>query len=258
MGIKEEKKRFLTSLDDEAELLFAHIYDLSMQAEKYGGALYGDFISETNADILNNRKHLLPTEPVLFGGFVGAERKMVGFVPDYLEADFPISVLKITSRKNANLTHRDFLGSLMGLGIKREKCGDIILNENICCVFLQSDIARFVDSSLLRVGSEGVSTSIVDVGEVTLPERKFTKISGTVASLRLDSVLTLFIGTGRSHTTAYINNGRVFVNGIVSTKPDMHLTDGAIITVRGVGRAILEIGGTSRKDRTFITLNKYA
>ncbi len=258
MGIKEEKKRFLYSLDDESRSLFARIYDLSVQADKYGGALYGDFISETNADVLLDRKHLLPAEPVLFGGFDGAERKMVGFVPDYLEADFPISIVKITSRKNSNLTHRDYLGSLMGLGIKREKCGDIILNDNICCVFLQSDIARFVDSSLLRVGSEGVNTSIVSVDEVTLPERKFTQISGTVASLRLDSVLTLFIGTGRSHTTAYINNGRVFVNGVVSSKPDMHLEDGDVITVRGVGRAILEVGGTSRKDRTFITLNKYA
>ena len=258
MGIKEEKKRFLYSLDEESQMLFAHIYDLGVQAEKYGGALYGDFISETNADVLNERRHLLPTEPVLFGGFDGAERKMVGFVPDYLEADFPISVVKITSRKNSGLSHRDYLGSLMGLGIKREKCGDIIINENICWVFLQEDIARFVDSSLLKVGGEGVSTTIVNVDEVLLPERKFTQIKGTVASMRLDSVLALFIRTGRSHTAAYITNGRVFVNGVVSTKPDMHLEDGDIITVRGVGRATLEIGATSRKDRIFVTLNKYA
>ncbi len=258
MAIKDEKKRFLSALDSERQLTFAHIYDLSSQAEKYDCPIYGDFLSENNAALLNVRKHILPMQPVLFGGYEEAERKMVAFVPSYMTADFPIIIIKISARKGITLNHRDYLGSLMGLGIKREKCGDIIINENHCFAFMDSDIARFVDSSLISVGREGVSTSIVSIDEVTLPERKFTQITGTVATLRLDSVLTLFIGTGRSHTIDWITAGRVFVDGLCASKPDMRLCDGVVITVRGVGRAILEVSGTSRKDRIFITLNKYS
>ncbi len=258
MGIKEDKLRFLGALDSEKTLIFAHIYDLSLQAEKYSSPVYGDFLSMEEQSILTERAHLLPTSPTLFGGFEDAERKMLAFIPSFEEEDFPICAVKIVARKGAKLSHRDYLGGVMALGIKREKCGDIIIQENTAHAFMGKDIARFVESSLLTVGREGVSTSIVSAECVPIPQKSFTTIKGTVKSLRLDSVITLFIGSGRAGATDYIKQGRVFVDGITVEKPDKHVSDGSVITVRGVGRANLTVEGTSRKDRIFITLNKYS
>ena len=136
MGIKEDKLRFLGALDSEKTLIFAHIYDLSLQAEKYSSPVYGDFLSMEELSLLNQRAHLLPSPPTLFGGFEDAERKMLAFIPFYEEADFPICAVKITARKSVHLSHRDYLGGVMALGIKREKCGDIIIQENTAYAFM--------------------------------------------------------------------------------------------------------------------------
>ena len=257
MGITD-KKRFLSSLDYEHSIKFAHIYDLAEKANRRGCSQYGDFLSESSLGELLRRRDFLPMHPVLFGGFPDAERKMVGFIPEYEDADFPISVLSLSSPRLKNLSHRDFLGSIMGLGIKREKCGDIIMNDNSCQILLHSDIADFVCSSLDKVGREGVKAVITELCDLNIPEKKFTAVSGTVASLRLDAIVSLFAGKGRSKSGELISGGLVFVNGIAASKFDMHLSDGDTVSVRGIGRATLGVGGHSKKDRIFITLNKFS
>ena len=257
MGITD-KKRFLSALDYEHSIKFAHIYDLAEKAYRQGRSLYGDFLSEGSIGELLRRRDFLPMHPVLFGGYEDAERKMVGFIPEYEEEDFPISVLSFSSPRIKNLSHRDFLGSIMALGIKREKCGDIIIGEDTCQLLLHSDIADFVCSSLEKVGREGVKTELIELCGLIVPEKKFTSISGTVASPRLDAVISLFAGKGRSKSAELIKGGLVFINGIAADKCDMHLSEGDTISVRGIGRATLSVGGHSKKDRIFITLNKFS
>ncbi len=257
MGITD-KQRFLSSLDYEHSIKFAHIYDLAEKAFRQGRALYGDFLSENSLGELLRRASYLPVSPVLFGGYEDAERKMVAFIPEYEEADFPISAISLSSPRIKNLSHRDFLGSIMGLGIKREKCGDIIIGEDSCQILLHRDIADFVCSSLDKVGREGVKTQITALCDLNVPQRKFTTTSGTVSSLRLDAIISLFAGKGRAKSGELIKSGLVFVNGIAALKSDMHLSDGDIISVRGVGRATLSVGGRSKKDRIFVTINKFS
>ena len=123
---------------------------------------------------------------------------------------------------------------------------------------MHRDIAGFVASELTKVGRVGVKCTQCDLSDIVLPEKSFTPISGTVASLRLDAVVSHFAGKGRSQASELIGAGFVFVNGIVCEKNDMHLNDGDTISVRGYGKATLEVGGKSKKDRIFITLHKYS
>ena len=257
MGITD-KQKFLSSLDSRHSVMFAHIYDIALKSDNYSCSVYGDFLSENSIGELLRRKSYLPSAPVLFGGFEDSERKMVAFIPEFEEPFFPISLLRITSPRLKNLSHRDFLGSILGLGIKREKLGDIIITESECYIFLHTDVASFVVNSLTRVGREGVRIEEVALSDLVLPEKSFEALTGTVASLRLDAIVSLFIGKGRGTASDAISAGLVFVNGICAQKNDMHLSDGDVISVRGRGKAILETGGRSKKDRIFITLNKYS
>ncbi len=257
MGIIDREK-FSSSLDSRHEMMMRHIFDMALLCEKRYESVYGDFLSENSIGLLLARKKHLPLEPMLFGGIQDAERQMVAFISEYDEADFPISAVKITSPHISSLSHRDFLGSILGLGLKREKCGDIIILEKECYVILHRDIAQFVASNLVKVGREGVRCTECDISDIVLPQKSFEPIKGTVASPRLDAVVSIFAGKGRSQAAELISAGFVFVNGIAALKNDMHLSEGDVISVRGYGKAVLEMGGKSKKDRTFITLNKYS
>lgn len=257
MGVNDRQK-FISSPDASRQIKFSHIFDMAKQSFAHSVPVYGDFLSESEQSDLIQKAHLLPCEYALFGGYEDADRKMIAFVPEYINCDYPLSVVSVTTPNLSRLTHRDFLGSVLGLGIKREKCGDIIISENSCSIILHSDIALFVRDNLLYVGREGVSTSITDLESLILAPKKEVEITGTVNSARLDSIIALFLKSGRNAATEYISQGRVFVDGICAMKNDMHLSGGEKISVRGKGKAVLKIGGQSKKGRIFITLNKYA
>ncbi|MBQ3022674.1 MAG: RNA-binding protein [Clostridia bacterium] len=252
------KDSFTYGLDSRHNIMFAHIFDMATACEKYYSATYGDFLSENSISELSKREQFLPLKPVLFGGYDDAERKMVAFVPEDIEPDFPICVVKISSPRIKSLSHRDFLGSILALGIKREKCGDIIIKEDEAYGFFSEDIASYVSNNLTKIGREGVKTQIVEPSQIELPEKSFREIKGTVSSLRLDSVIALFAGCGRTKASEIISGGLVFVGGIQAAKNDLHLKDGDTISLRGKGKATLSVGGTSKKDRIFITLNVWS
>ncbi len=249
------KDSFTYGLDSRHNIMFAHIFDLAVACEKHYSATYGDFLSENSLSELSKREQFLPLSPVLFGGHDDAERKMVAFIPEDMSPEFPISVVRFYSPRIKSLSHRDFLGSILALGIKREKCGDIIIKDDEAYAFLHDDIASYVASNITKIGREGVKTSLVEPSQIELSEKSFREIKGTVSSLRLDSIISLFAGKGRSKASDLISAGFVFVNGIETTKNDAHLKDGDTISVRGKGKATLSVGGTSKKDRIFITLN---
>ncbi len=238
--------------------MFAHIFDMATSCEKYYSAVYGDFLSENSIAELSRREQFLPLSPVLFGGFDDAERKMVAFIPDDIAPEFPICVVRFSSPRISSLSHRDFLGSILGLGIKREKCGDIIIKEDEAYAFLSEDIASYVANNITKIGREGVKASLVEPSLISLPEKSFREIKGTVSSLRLDAIISLFSGCGRGKASEIISGGLVFINGICATKNDMHLKDGDTISLRGKGKATLNVGGTSKKDRIFVTLNVWS
>ncbi|MGN1097433.1 MAG: RNA-binding protein [Clostridia bacterium] len=256
MGLSD-KNRFLSGLDGQDRTVFANLYDRAFRSEKFGGAVYGDFLSMDELSRFEQRKKYLPgEEPLLFGGYGGAERKVPGFNGE--EDGFPIMPLEITGKGLEGLTHRDYLGALMGLGIDRHKIGDIIVGEKGAVVFAHSDVGEYIITSLSEVGRCTVHVSEADPYSLDLEPKKFEDIKGTVASLRLDSLVAMLSKKGRSHACELIKAGRVYVNGINVLRTDMKITDGDVITLRGFGKAVVEIGGLSKKERIFVTLKRYA
>lgn len=257
MGGITDRQKFVHGLDSRHALMFAHIYDMALQFDKYSHAVYGDFLSENSIALILSRAVYLPVSPFFFGGYDGAERQMIAFIPEYEEPYYPLEAIRIETPNITKLSHRDFLGSILGLGIKREKCGDIIINESCAYVILDSDVASFVANGLTKIGREGVRTTLIPLNEITVKEREFKSIKGTVSSPRLDAVISLFAGKGRNKASEAIAGGLVFVNGICVQKSDFRLCDGDIISLRGKGKATFKMGGTSKKDRIFVTLEAW-
>ena len=195
---------------------------------------------------------------LIWGGFEESERAVIGFFPDFIEPDssmFPISLLKITGA--SGLSHRDFLGSLLGLGINRDMIGDILVSEDLCYVFVYDTIKDFVLLNLIKVASKHVSVCEED-SISALPPKKYEELRGTVSSVRLDCVVSLLARKSRSDTQNLISSERVFLNHSVCTSSSAKLKENDVISVRGFGKArLVAICEETRKGRIRIILNKY-
>jgi len=201
------------------------------------------------------------TRSIFYGGYPDAERVMLINLPDYafLETENPLTVIRATKAEGSrDLTHRDYLGSLLGLGIKRELLGDILVREDGADIICMSDIADFILMNYCKAGRTNLSLTQRDIKDLIVPERKTQIITDTVASLRLDSVAASAFSLSRGKASEAISRGIVFVNNVEVTKPDHQLSEGDKITLRGKGKAVLsEIGGKSRKDRQYIKIERY-
>lgn len=169
----------------------------------------------------------------------------------------PISVLMISwNTERKKLTHRDFLGSILGGGIKREKIGDIILDDGRAFVACSSGISQYLLYNLKKVGSTNVSVS--EAEEVKKKEEELKVTETTVASLRLDCVIGSGFGFSRSKAVEIIKSGRVRLNWEDADSPSKEVKEGDVISLRGKGRIVLdEVSGTTKKDRVKITIKKY-
>ena len=195
----------------------------------------------------------------LWGGYDGAQRSMLCCLPDWAEsADFPITAITLNFRKSDVLRHRDFLGSLMGLGIKREAVGDILVEEGRAVIFVTTEISEFVLSELKKVGRTGVTA--VKGFKHPLPESDvLIEASVTVASDRLDCVVAALARASRSAAAELISDGRVSVNSVLQEKPTKTVGEGDVITIRGNGKFIVtSTNGRTKKDRTVLQFKKYS
>jgi RNA-binding protein YlmH len=197
------------------------------------------------------------------GGYTGAERAVAVFYNDFsnIDAYDPKSFFKLVNinlNGRDNLSHRDYLGSLMGLGIKREKTGDIVISGEHCDIVVISEIADYIFYNLDKVGNTKVNVQIKDLDEINVPEPKVREISVTVASLRLDSVSAPGFGMSRSKVVDFIKAGKLNLNWEMTDNPDKLVKEGDNISIRGKGRLVIKkVGGKTKKDRTGIILKKY-
>lgn len=200
----------------------------------------------------------------VFGGYEDAERVIIGFCPEYLEIeenDFPINILEITynEKYSRQLTHRDFLGSLIGLGIDRSKLGDIILEGNKAICFVEKDIASYIEFNLQKVGSTKVKIAVSSIKDYHIPQQKFEEKTIIVASLRLDSVLGHSFNLARGKVSDLIKGEKAFLNWGLETSTSKMVKENDIITLRGFGRIkILNISGKTKKDRIVLNIIKYS
>lgn len=201
---------------------------------------------------------------IRFGGHAEAERKMVIYLPEYLDEssllqdDSPIVCIQATYYEKDTLSHRDFLGALIGAGVGRETIGDIYVGTGSCDFFVTAEIAPYILQNFSAAGRTGLHLQAISLAEVTVPEPEIKEIKDTVASVRLDSLISSGFRISRSLATQYINAGKAAIDGLPCDKSDKTVAEGAKITVRGLGKIKLHaINGQTKKGRISIVIHRY-
>ena len=211
-------------------------------------------------------RFLFGEEPGLhaFGGFVDAERKMLCYLPEYLDEsnlmdeDSPVVCLRATFYEGDTPTHRDFLGSLMGSGIAREAVGDICVSKGQCDFFVTEEIAPFLLQNFSNAGRTKFQLGKIPLTEASIPQPEVKLIKDTLASLRLDGVVSSGFRISRGLAVQAINAGKVAIDGLPCEKPDKSVAEGSKISLRGSGKIKLEkVNGQTKKGRISVEIHRY-
>ena len=242
----------------ETEILKARINDTADICERTSRPKFLGFLSKEESVLADRLMQHRNTDYGFFGGYEDAERTLLGCFPEWdEEKQFPIVSITFTYRKTDKLSHRDFLGSLMGLGLTRESVGDILVGEGRAVAFLTEDICEFVISQTEKIGRTGVT--VTKGHELPLPEKsEIREFDCTVASERLDCVVAAVCNLSRSLAAQKIAEGLVSVNSVVTEKTTKVLVSGDAVTVRGKGKFIIDsLDGKTRKNRIVLKYKKY-
>lgn len=259
--MSESKYSFLQGLDDDDVRLLDRLSDWTRAAEEKYVVKFSAFLDERQCLLCSRLMASLKYENyMLWGGFEGAQRQMICVYPQYGEpdkSDFPIVPVTFRYRMEDKLTHRDFLGSLMGMRITRDSVGDILVGEGSAAVFLRNSVAEDVLFSLKKVGRTGVKTERGYDGSIA-PEVKTVEICGTVASMRADCIFSLAAKLSREKAAQLIKNTGIEINHVLKNSPKATLDEGDVFSVRGYGKFVLgSVDGVTKKDRIHITLCKF-
>lgn len=175
------------------------------------------------------------------------------------EEDLPITCIKavpLAPRYADELSHRDFLGALMNLGIERSLLGDILVQDNIGYLFCLSHMEGMIIEQLTRVKHTNIKCSVCESN--LMIETRYQELDGFVTSCRLDAVIGLAYQLSRSQSIPYIQAQKVFVNSKLVSSNGHPLKDGDIISVRGLGKFVYEgVNGESRKGKKHIIIKKF-
>lgn len=201
----------------------------------------------------------------LYGGYEDAERRMLICVPADIPmseeeaADGLLSVLRVSKPAiSRDLSHRDYLGSLLGLGIDRSVTGDILVRDDGADIIILSDMAGFFLREYTQAGRTHLHSEIRPINELMIPASATEIIRDTVSSVRLDAVTASAFRLSRSKASEAIRGGIVSIDHIECLKPDAGMAEGSVIVLRGKGKAVLrKIGERSRKGRIRIEILKY-
>lgn len=249
---------------DEDRLLLAKILDRQSQSQRKSIPVCTDFLSPHEralAEDVLRAAEISPETHVASGGYGGAERQAILFLPDWQApetAEFPFRYLRASYHPEYGLSHRDFLGSLMGLGIVREKVGDLLVGERSCDLIVADSVAEFLLRDWTQAGRAPLKVTAVSAEDLNVPEIRCEEVRDTVQSLRLDAVAATGFRMPRGRAAELIEGGHVEVNWRDCVKPDHLLAAGDTVSARGFGKFKLEqVGGTTRKGRTGIVLKRY-
>lgn len=259
---------------NDFENLSVRTDDLCRRCERRLSPLFTGFLSpEEQAKVLDAAKDYSGIFTLSFGGFKEAERNVVGFFPDsvYLypetEAELgvyremaEISFVKISGSGFVNISHRDVLGSLMALGLKRETLGDILVTEDAKCAYVAVSVTvrDYILANLERVARDKVKTSSVNENEIPEKKQRFSDMSLTLASFRLDALLSGCLNISRDKAKKLVLSGRVAVNHSECTACDREFAEGDIITVKGEGKFLCEsLMGLTAKKKQRVIVRKY-
>lgn len=248
--------------EKEDQFLLSHIEDQFRRCESRDMPTQTGFLDLRQQSLAAAFCRSIGAKPLFCGGYDDAERRVCAFLPDYMDESAFDGIACVRVQTAAALpkplTHRDYLGALMGMGIKRETVGDILVREDGADILVLSDMLAFLLSNFEQAGRARFTAQSIALSELIVPPVKTTIMRDTVPSLRLDCVLSSAFRLSRGNAGEYIDAGRVFVNGMQIIKRDAKLCEGDKLVIRGKGKAVLKsVGGLSKKERIFIESEVY-
>ena len=252
-----EKSKLLDRCGAEGEdrLLLAKVLDRAAQAEERNIPACTDFLSPQQQMMARDLLRLAGIPETAWlrqGGYQGAERNILLFLPDWMEpetAEPPLRCLRAAFRPDDRLNHRDILGSLMGMGIVREKVGDILVSPESADLIVLDTVADFLLSSWNSAGRAKLTVTEIPAAHLHIPEVRCEEVRDTVSSLRLDAVCSTGFRMARGKAVDMISSGHVQVNWRPCTKADKLLTEGDTVSARGFGKFQLAVVAASRKGQ---------
>lgn len=244
---------------EDDRLLLAHLDDMAELCLVRGRPVFSSFLDERQQQLAVSRLSASRSvELLLWGGFEGAERRCAGVFCSLPEPEtFDITAITAEYRKSESLTHRDFLGTIMSLGIKRESVGDILVEAGRCVFFVKNDISAYLLAQLDKAGGVGLRLSQGFSGELPAAHH-FESVRATVASARLDCVVKALLGSSRETSAELIVSGRVTHGFIKQKSVSAPVQEGDRISVQGYGKFIIDsIGSPNRKGRLPLEARRY-
>jgi RNA-binding protein YlmH len=250
----------------EDKLLVSKILDKAIKAENSVRETHSDFLDPYQAALVQKVLSEFDNIDYSFdGGYEGAERSIVVFRPDFVlseddntERNRYFKLISVSLNRKNRFSHRDCLGSLMGLGIKREKVGDILVYTDSCDIIVLNEVAEYIRYSLTSVGSTRVAVEIKMTDQLKAPEPKIKEINTTLASLRMDCVASAGFGISRSKAADFIKAEKLNLNWEMINSLTRQVKEGDTISIRGKGKLVLEkINGKTKKDRISVLIKKY-
>lgn len=251
-------------MNDEEIFLQKRFAELANKSYKCNQYFFTDFLSLEDAALL---RRTMEEERFydfsMFGGADGCMREMARFGNvDSIgyELSYPILTIKVKPllQKFADaLTHRDFLGALMNLGIKREKIGDIIIRNNEGYIFVVDAIADYIVENLTKIKHTNVSVEVIDGAKIDISyETKESEV--LVPSLRIDAIIAKKCNMSRNKVVEIMREKKVFLGGRVMENNSYMVKEGDVITVRGYGKMIFKhISGETKKGKIYVTIEEY-
>lgn len=250
-------------MTEEEKLLVRKAQDKLTASEKRYSVTSTGFLNEKEQALL--KEQVMASDNVnveLNGGYEDAERRAMVFIPEYcsLDDEPQFCALRASYYKDYELTHRDFLGSVLGLGISRDMIGDILVDKELhtADMIVKTEIKEFILSELKNAGRAALTLKEISLDELHFPKRETEIVKDTVASPRLDAIASSGFGISRENAATLIKSGRVYVNRTLCQSPDKAVADNSTVNAAGYGKFKVRITDSiSKKGRIFIEIERY-
>ena len=249
--------------EPEDRLLLARVWDKYEQTERKSIPSTTVFLSPREQQLAQTLLNAAGVHSgyIFDGGYEAAERKILIFLPDWAEEPTGEELVFLHAAfhgADSSLTHRDLLGSLMGLGVTRERVGDILVSDHSADIVASPSLREFFLREWDQAGRVKLTVTEIPRDQLQVPQAQVKTIRDTVSSLRLDAVVSSAFSMSRGRAAELIAAGKVNLDHIPCLKADKPVVEGAVITARGFGKArLVQVGGLTKKGRIGITVERY-
>lgn len=255
-----EKNAFLNSFSQCEKNFISRLYeDINLCKKTFSVIYSNEFVVPYVYNKLLEMQQELGVKIDTYGVFEECERKMISFSLEDTILSYPIDFLKITNKSKFKvLGHKDYLGTLMSLGVKREVFGDLVVEGNNCYVPVTMEITNYIIANLNTINTCPCDIKVIEQKVDEIPKVKYEEKVIIITSQRLDNVISGITNLSRNNANTLINNGSVLINHLECVKKDKIVKPQDIITIRGYGKyKLFDIVGETQKNRLKVLIKKY-